>query len=254
MPVIGLDPVLSASVWADFSVDAFTLIDLIGAATFAFNAALIARRPDHWKYFTVVGLILLALIGGLAGGISRDILLNKVPAALLNPWYVIVSIGAAVLALAINYRSGQRFREGLYQFATSLALPWYAATGAYAALAAGLPYIAAVLVGVVGATTGRFVVDLVCGVTPKQFVRGEWFVGTAVLASVVYVVCDAGLGLSIWPASLIAFTVGFLFRYAAMLRHWEEPEPWAPPELRATGVERPRIQDQIRAEFDPQDR
>jgi len=57
--------------------------------------------------------------------------------------------------------------------------------------------------------------------------------------------------LSIWPASLIAFTVGFLFRYAAMLRHWEEPEPWAPPELRATGVERPRIQDQIRAEFHP---
>jgi len=254
MPVIGLDPVLSASVWADFSVDAFTLIDLIGAATFAFNAALIARRPDHWKYFTVVGLILLALIGGLAGGISRDILLNKVPAALLNPWYVIVSIGAAVLALAIDYYSGQRFREGLYQFVTSLSLPWYAATGADAALAAGLPYIAAVLVGVIGATAGRFVVDLACGVTPKHFVRGEWFVGTAVLASVVYVVCDAGLGLSIWPASLIAFTVGFLFRYAAMLRHWEEPEPWAPPELQATEAARPRIQDQIRAEFDPQDR
>ena len=36
---------------------------------------------------------------GCAGGISRDILLNKVPAALQNPWYVIVSIGAAVLAL-----------------------------------------------------------------------------------------------------------------------------------------------------------
>jgi hypothetical protein len=74
------------------------------------------------------------------------------------------------------------------------------------------------------------------------------------LASVVYVVRDAGLGLSIWPASLIAFTVGFVFRYAAMLRHWEEPEPWAPPELRATEPERPRIQDQIRAEFHAEDR
>ena len=97
-------------------------------------------------------------------------------------------------------------------------------------------------------------VDITCGVTPKHFVRGEWFVGTAVLASIVYIVCDAGLVLSIWPASLIAFTVGFLFRYAAMLRHWEEPEPWAPLELEATEAERHRIQDQIRAEFHQKDR
>ncbi len=72
MPVSGLDPVLGTSLWADLSLGDFTLIDLIGAATFAFNAALIARRPDHWKHFTVVGLILLALIGGLAGGCPRD--------------------------------------------------------------------------------------------------------------------------------------------------------------------------------------
>ena len=133
-------------------------------------------------------------------------------------------------------------------------MPWYAAVGANATLAAGRPYRTAVLVGVISATAGRFIVDLTSGVTPKHFVRGEWFVGTAVLTSVVYVVCDAGLGLSIWPASLISFTIGFVFRYAAMLRHWEEPEPWAPPELQATEHERPRIQDQLGAEFRPDDR
>lgn len=33
----------------------FTTLDLIAAATNALNGALLARRPDHYKNFTVVG-------------------------------------------------------------------------------------------------------------------------------------------------------------------------------------------------------
>ena len=42
----------------------FTAIDLIAATTNALNGALLARRPDHYKNFTVVGI----LAGGLTGG------------------------------------------------------------------------------------------------------------------------------------------------------------------------------------------
>jgi uncharacterized membrane protein YeiH len=242
-------PVLGANAWGDWSLGDFTLIDLIAATTNAFNAAMIARRPDHYKHYTIVGIMLLAI----AGGVSRDVILGDVPAPLLNPWYLIFCIAAGALALRIEWASGQRFREGLFQFQTSLSLPWYATIGAHAALQHDLPYISAVLVGVIGATSGRFLVDITAGVTPKLFIRGEWFVGTAVLASVVFIACSAGLNLSLWPATLIAFGVAFVFRYTAMLRHWEEPEPWEPEELRATEVERPRIQDQLRAEFRRED-
>ena len=71
---------------------------------------------------------------------------------------------------------------------TAFSLPWYAAIGVSAALAAGLPDIAAVAIGVVGPTAGRFLIDITAGKSAKQFVRGEWFVGTAVLTSVVYLV------------------------------------------------------------------
>ena len=40
----------------------------------------------------------------------------------------------------------------------------------------------------------------------------------------MYIVCADGLDLSIWPATLISFTVAFMFRYTAMLRGWEEPD------------------------------
>ena len=96
------------------------------------------------------------------------------------------------------------------------------------ALDADLPYIACILIGVVGPTAGRFLIDITSGVTPQHFVRGEWFVGTAVLTSIVYLVADAGLASTIWPATLIAFAFGFPFRIAARRFKLEEPLPQQP--------------------------
>ena len=54
-------------------------ISLIAAITNAFNGALLARRPDHYRHFTLIGVILLGYAGGIGGGVLRDILVNKVP-------------------------------------------------------------------------------------------------------------------------------------------------------------------------------
>ena len=79
-----------------------------------------------------------------------------------------------------------------------------------------LPSIGAIAIGVVGPTAGRFLIDLTAEKSAKQFVRGERFVGTAVLTSVVYLICFKYFALSTWPATPIAFAVGFLFRVAAI--------------------------------------
>ncbi|MBB5868656.1 hypothetical protein F4553_002035 [Allocatelliglobosispora scoriae] len=42
-----------ANPWTDWTFGDFTIIDLIAATTNAFNAALLVRRPDHYKHFTV---------------------------------------------------------------------------------------------------------------------------------------------------------------------------------------------------------
>ena len=55
-------------------------IDLIAASTNSLNGALLARRPDHYKNWTVVGILLMALLMGLGGGITRDVLVGQVPA------------------------------------------------------------------------------------------------------------------------------------------------------------------------------
>ncbi len=219
---------MDLSLFGDFTLGTFTIIDLIAATTNAFNGALLARQPSHYRAFTVVGILGLAVFGGIGGGVSRDVLLNDIPSALTNPWYLILCTIAGILALRISGRLEKAREAQLFDFMSCFSLPWYAVVGANKALEADLPYLACILIGVIGPTAGRFLIDITSGVTPQHFVRGEWFVGTAVLTSVVYLIADAGFGLDLWPATLIAFAVGFTFRVAARRFKLEEPMPANP--------------------------
>lgn len=200
----------------------FTTLDLIAASTNALNGALLARRPDHFKNFTVVGVIVMAVLGGIGGGVTRDVLLNETPAALTNPAYIILCLVFGVVGYELAYAKGQLFREGLFQFMTSFSLPMYAIVGAQKAEAAGLPIVGVLLIAVIGPTAGRWYIDVSSGVTPKQFVRGEWFVGIAVLTGAIWLGCFAA-GLNTWWCAGIALVIGYTLRVIALYRAWEEP-------------------------------
>lgn len=217
----------------NWSLGTFVVIDLIAATTNAFNGAILASRRDHRRNWTLIGVIIIAVIGGIGGGVTRDVLLNDVPSALTNPWYLILCLAAAALAIRfVRSRSHERIRS-TFDFMAAFSLPWYAIIGTQKALGADLPLLAVVLIGVVGPTAGRYFIDLTSGVTPQQFTKGEWFVGTAVLTSIAYIVLD-GLGFadtSIWIATLMAWAIGFTFRVLSLRFNWEEPEPWSQDRL-----------------------
>src|SRR6185503_7778938 len=85
----------------DWTLGSFVIIDLIAATTNAFNGAILARQPSHYRAFTVVGILAIAVLGGIGGGVTRDVLLNDIPSALTNPWYLILCGVAAALALRV---------------------------------------------------------------------------------------------------------------------------------------------------------
>lgn len=205
----------------------FTTVDLIAASTNALNGALLARRPDHYKNFTVTGIIGMALLMGLGGGITRDVLVNQVPGALTNPAYITLALVFGVIGYHLAFAEGQLFREGLFQFMTSFSLVWYAIAGADKGIDVKLPVLGTLLLAVVGPTAGRWYADVTAGVTPKQFVRGEWFVACALLTGVIWVafywlIVQHGGGSVWWPTG-IAAVIGFTVRMLALYRGWEEP-------------------------------
>jgi uncharacterized membrane protein YeiH len=166
----------------------FTTVDLIAASTNSLNGALLARRPDHYKNFTIVGIVCMALLMGLGGGITRDVLVGQVPVALTNPAYLTPALAFGFIGYKLAYAQGQLFREGLFQFMTSFSLPWYAIVGGQKGVDVGLPVLGVALLAVVGPTAGRWYADVTSGVPPKHFVRGEWFVGIALATGVIWTI------------------------------------------------------------------
>lgn len=244
-----MEPLMFSKQFAIWSLGTMGTISLIAAGTNAFNGALIARRPDHYKNFTVAGIILLAFAGGIGGGVLRDILVNVVPAPLQNPWYFIVCVIAAGLALIVDYFIAQKFRAGLLAFATAFTLPWYAIVGADTAVKHGLGYFDGILVGVIATTGGRFIIDISCGQIPKQLVRGEFFILTAVLTAALYLTLNKQLQMDAVPATAIAVVFGCGFRLLCQFFGWEEWEPWEPSDAKAMEKVRHKLGADLKEEF-----
>ena len=194
----------------------FTAVDLVAASTNALNGALLARRPDHYKNFTRVGIMAMALIGGLTGGIIRDVMLGHVPGALTNPAYITLCLGFGVIGYSVAYAEGQLFREGIFQFMTSFSLVWFAIAGTQAGVQSHLPVFGCLFFAIVSPTAGRWVI-----------IRGEWFQTTAALTGLIWILTFAATN-NTWIAVAGAFVVGFLGRSAALWYGWEEPLPSEP--------------------------
>jgi uncharacterized membrane protein YeiH len=218
-----------------------TLINLVAAGTNALNGAILARRPDHFRNFTIVGVLLMAVLGGIGGGVARDLLVGQLPPdAFTNSSFLVLCVLAGIAGYLLAYDKGQLFREGLFQFATSFSLPWYAIVATQTGIEHGLPVVATLALAVVGPTTGRYLIDITSGVPPKQFVRGEWFVGTAVITGAVWILLN-NADAPDWTCAAGAFLLGFGFRVAALYRGWEEPLASVPKGVRTHDDGRPLL-------------
>jgi len=208
----------------------FPNIDLFSAGINALNGALVARHPSHDRSYTLAGLLILAFFGGIGGGVSRDLLLNDIPAPIKDPKYFIVCLAMGLLGVAI-YRYAdskeEQFRTRTLAFFKSFTLPWFAILGAHKALEHGLGLFAAILVGLLATTAGGVLIDLFSGVTPEVVRPSEHVVTTAVLASTVYALIAL-----LWngrqhffPVTLVAVLVAFIFRLLAVREHWPQIVP-----------------------------
>lgn len=216
------------------TLPSFPNIDLFSAGVNALNGVLVAHNPSHNRGYTAAGLLIMAFFGGIGGGISRDILLNEIPAPIQNPQYFFVCLLMGLLGLAI-YRylatKEEQFRTRVLAICKSFSLPWFAILGAHKSLEHGLGFFGAVTVGLIATTAGGVFIDLFSGVTPEIVKPAEQLVTTAVLASSVYtlIALHEKDSHTFFPVTLISVTVAFLFRFFAVREHWPSIVPLNEP-------------------------
>jgi uncharacterized membrane protein YeiH len=196
------------------------VLDLCGVAVFAASGAVLAIR----RKFDIVGLLTLAFVASLGGGVLRDLLLSRgVPVAFDDPNYAIVAFITGLVILPSRNLIERVWRPVLVLDAAGLGL--FCVTGASIAAERGLAAIPAVMVGVVAATGGGVIRDVLAGEAPQVFQQDSvlYVIPAAMGASVV--VIAHGLETLNLAVSIFAALSVTLLRVAALHFGWHAPLP-----------------------------
>ena len=200
---------------------AVILLDWFGVVVFAVSGALVASR----KQMDIVGFALLGGVTGVGGGTLRDILLGEFPVFWVRePAYLVACVAVSVMVFFTAHIPQSRYRLLLWFDALGLSL--FAVTGAERALLAGSGPVIAVAMGVVTASFGGVVRDVLGAESPVVLSR-EVYVTAALLGAGVFV---GGSPLLTREVAIGAgLTAGFVLRGAALHRGWSLPRYKARP-------------------------
>jgi uncharacterized membrane protein YeiH len=192
------------------------VLDFAGVTVFAATGALAASR----KKLDIVGFIFLAAITGIGGGTLRDLLLGKLPVFWVKqPVFIAVCLIAAITVYFLAHLIEYRYRLLLWLDAMGMAA--YCVMGAGIALEFGISPYAAIVMGVMTATFGGILRDVLSG-EPSVLLSDEIYITAAVLGSTSFVVM-LNLGLEKAYAVLIAISLAFMLRAAALSLGWTMP-------------------------------
>lgn len=140
------------------------VLDLVGVLVFALSGASLAAR----KRFDLVGILVLATVTGLGGGMLRDVLLGAAPpVALRDQLYLATPLVATVVVLVAHTAVERMARPVLVFDAAGLGL--FSVVGSAKALDHGLGVLPAMFLGVVTAVGGGVLRDVLARDVPSVF-------------------------------------------------------------------------------------
>src|SRR6476620_2579777 len=144
------------------NVDTTLILALNLAATFVFGLsgglAAVRARLD------LFGVLVLAAVVGLAGGITRDLLIG-VPPATFRDWRYLAAAAAAGLVCFFGRPLLERIKRSVLIF-DAVGLGLFCVTGATKALDFGVGPVPAILLGAITGVGGGMLRDVLLGEVP----------------------------------------------------------------------------------------
>jgi uncharacterized membrane protein YeiH len=186
------------------------MLSFVGITVFAISGALYAAE----RKMDIIAFILIGTVTGIGGGTLRDLLLGVTPVFWVQaPIHVMVSIIAAGITYFAVKLINKRYQWILWMDAIGLAV--FAMAGSQTALAMQDSMVIAVVMGVMTATFGGIIRDMICAEV-LTLLRPEIYITAALLGSVVYV-CLYTLGVDQNITMLASLGAGFSLRALAIL-------------------------------------
>jgi uncharacterized membrane protein YeiH len=193
-----------------------SIIDAVGTFVFALSGAALAVQ----KRFDIFGVLFLAFVVAVAGGVLRDVLIGAVPPVAIAQWHSFAIAMAGGLVTFLGYPLVRLLsRPVLLLDAVGLGL--FAVTGAQKALAYGINPVMAAVLGMISGIGGGMVRDVLAGEVP--FVLRTDIYAVAALAAGGVVAMGSVLDLPPAWAMLAGATLCIFLRVMAIFYGWRAP-------------------------------
>ncbi|MGH2603004.1 MAG: trimeric intracellular cation channel family protein [Dehalococcoidia bacterium] len=204
---------------AQLTSDVERVIEILGIIVFALSGAMLAIRKD----FDIVGIVILAVITALGGGVIRDLLIGSAPPVAFDRLdYLLLPLGVAAVA-AVAHTALERIRRPILVF-DALGLALFTVNGTLIANNAGLGPAPAALLGITTGVGGGLIRDIVARDVPLIVRRdSEIYAIPAALGALLVALLHGVHGLN---AAVVGFTAAaliFAVRAAAMTLGWRAP-------------------------------
>jgi len=191
------------------------------AATIAFAVSGVIEGAR--KRLDAVGICVVGGLAAFGGGTIRDVLLDRRPLFWAeHPGWIWTLLALCLAAMVFMRARHFEPTERAMQWPDAIGLGLFTASGTQISIDSGVPYVVAVMLGVVTAAFGGVLRDIVCNEIPRAFrdhrpyaicsFAGGWVLVGAHLA-----------GLADWVALTAAAVATTALRALAIARDWQLP-------------------------------
>lgn len=194
---------------------AMPFIDLAAAVVFAMTGALVASR----KEMDILGFLWLGAITGVGGGTVRDLLLGLPVFWVQDPTPIALCLLAAGAVHFTAHLIASRYRLLLWLDALGMALVTVAGTAK--AMDAGAAPLIAVVMGVITASVGGILRDIL-GQEASVVLRREVYVTASAIGAAFFLTVQ-WFGLTQPVAMALGAGLAFAVRGLAIARDWSLP-------------------------------
>lgn len=199
---------VTAALLRSFDPTTVLILNLCGTFVFGLSGGLAGVRARLDPF----GVVVLAAVVGLAGGITRDVLIGRPPST-FRDWRYLAVVGAAGVVSWVAAPALDRMQPAI-DVADAAGLGLFSVTGASIALAYRLGPPEAVVLGAISGIGGGFLRDLIVREVPHVLRGGLYAIPALIGATIVVVAQRAGQHGLTWP--LVGAATCFAVRVTAI--------------------------------------
>ena len=174
--------------------------------------------------YDIIGVTALALIAGTGGSLLRDVILQQgVPVFFRDPSFLYAVVIAVLIGIVFRsyiFQNKRPFNISFLLF-DALGLGIFGVVGTQMALFAGLAAAPAILTGVINATGGGLLRDVLTAREPLIFKPSQYYAATSLAGCIIFVAIALWLGQSAVTAAFIAIFLTFFLRTLTMWFDWK---------------------------------